>query len=588
MYGLLPGGVEMDSSATQNSNGWKSRRAKIILWAMLALFLLCGQVVMGAEITRTTVTLSWTAPGDDSESGTATEYDLRYSESPITAQNWDLAQQADGEPQPQLAGSLERFTVTGLQPGTLYYFAIRAADEVPNWSVLSNVISVTTLTEDVPPAEIITLTSDQVTPTTVRLVWTAPGEDINVGIASAYDIRYAEAAIDETNWDEAVQVGGEPNPSPAGTVDTFTVTGLTPGIHYYFAIKTADAAGQWSDLSNLFSTTTGAETTPPETIADLVLDSVTENSAMLFWTAPGDDGDAGTASAYDIRYAAWPINISNWYAATAAVAPPDPQAAGNEQNFKITSLTTGVRYYFAIRTADEVPNWSGVSNVINAVARDYIIPGTVDDLIATTGANAGELALTWTAPGDDGATGTVSNYLIAYAADTLTAANWQLANVWPAPPTPLAAGETQTCLLTGLEQAQEYWVVVVAVDEANNFGELSNIASGESGFQFGTDVNDDPSGLPTEFSLGQNYPNPFNPATTIEYSLPSASEVRITVYNILGQAVIRLVDGQMPAGSYSVTWDGTDATGQAVASGVYLYTIETEDYQAGKKMILLQ
>lgn len=103
-----------------------------------------------------TVTLTWTAPGDDGNQGTAAVYDIRYSSEPIDEGNWDLATEVEGEPAPQPAGSAESFVVTGLQANTTYYFALKAADEVPNWSALSNVVEVTT-PDIVPPAQIIDL-----------------------------------------------------------------------------------------------------------------------------------------------------------------------------------------------------------------------------------------------------------------------------------------------------------------------------------------------------------------------------------------------------------------------------------------------
>ena len=94
--------------------------------------------------------------------------------------------------------------------------------------------------------------------------------------------------------------------------------------------------------------------------------------------------------------------------------------------------------------------------------------------------------------------------------------------------------------------------------------------------------------LPDRFALSQNHPNPFNPVTTIEYSLPVRSRVAIEIHNILGQRIRTLVDRDMPAGSYTVTWDGTDDSGSRVASGVYLYRIDAADFVSTKKMILLK
>ena len=96
-------------------------------------------------VTSSTIDLSWTAPGDDAATGTATTYDVRYSTSTITAGNWASATQATGEPSPSVAGSAESFTVAGLLSSTTYYFAIKTSDEVPNESTISNVPSATTL-----------------------------------------------------------------------------------------------------------------------------------------------------------------------------------------------------------------------------------------------------------------------------------------------------------------------------------------------------------------------------------------------------------------------------------------------------------
>jgi 5'-nucleotidase / UDP-sugar diphosphatase len=94
--------------------------------------------------------------------------------------------------------------------------------------------------------------------------------------------------------------------------------------------------------------------------------------------------------------------------------------------------------------------------------------------------------------------------------------------------------------------------------------------------------------LPESYELLQNYPNPFNPTTQIEFALPMTSEVTITIYNTLGQQVQTLVNETMPAGLHVVEWNGTDAGGRQVASGVYFYRISAGDYTATKKMVLMK
>jgi hypothetical protein len=93
---------------------------------------------------------------------------------------------------------------------------------------------------------------------------------------------------------------------------------------------------------------------------------------------------------------------------------------------------------------------------------------------------------------------------------------------------------------------------------------------------------------PESFSLFQNYPNPFNPQTQINYALPQACHVRVTIYNLLGQRVRVLVDEHQNAGFRRIGWDGKDEQGVEAASGVYFYRLETGGFIETKKMLLLR
>jgi len=110
-------------------------------------------------------------------------------------------------------------------------------------------------------------------------------------------------------------------------------------------------------------------------------------------------------------------------------------------------------------------------------------------------------------------------------------------------------------------------------------------------FEFGipTAIGDnDPQVLPEDFALAQNYPNPFNPATTIRYTLPAQSHVSLDIYNIMGQRVRSLVNRTEVAGTYLITWDGTDDIGRPVATGVYLYRLTTDQASATRKMLFVK
>jgi len=94
---------------------------------------------------------------------------------------------------------------------------------------------------------------------------------------------------------------------------------------------------------------------------------------------------------------------------------------------------------------------------------------------------------------------------------------------------------------------------------------------------------------PLRYALAQNYPNPFNPTTTIEFTLREGGHVTLRVYNVAGQLVATLVDGvRAPGITHRVEWDGHNAAGQSVASGVYFYRLQTEGFTKTKKMVLLK
>ncbi|MEJ5304867.1 MAG: T9SS type A sorting domain-containing protein, partial [Ignavibacteria bacterium] len=87
--------------------------------------------------------------------------------------------------------------------------------------------------------------------------------------------------------------------------------------------------------------------------------------------------------------------------------------------------------------------------------------------------------------------------------------------------------------------------------------------------------------IPKEFKLSQNYPNPFNPSTLIEYSVAKPEHITIKVYNVLGKEVATLVDEMKEPGVYSVRFDASN-----LSSGIYFYKLQSESYNAVKKMIL--
>ncbi|MGB8658143.1 MAG: S8 family serine peptidase [Candidatus Zixiibacteriota bacterium] len=165
---------------------------------------------------------------------------------------------------------------------------------------------------------------------------------------------------------------------------------------------------------------------------------------------------------------------------------------------------------------------------------------------------------------------------------------------------------------------EESTVVAFAVVGGTSLSDLEeNVSSAQTKYErlsTGSDAGNDDNSQPSRFSLSQNFPNPFNPATTIafelkpenqggsfplssqkgkQFSVPqiqslSRIQTSLEIYNVRGEVVKTLINGALPPGKYQATWDGTDQTGEKVASGLYLYRLKTPQSQTTRKMILLK
>ncbi|TSD01109.1 MAG: subtilase family serine protease [Parcubacteria group bacterium Athens0714_25] len=234
----------------------------------------------------TSITLSWTAPGDDGTSGTATSYDLRYSTAQITEDNWDEAVQFESEPVPGAGGTSETATIQNLDYNSTHYFAIKTYDNVGNASEISNILFASVLPDITAPANVQDLSMASNQYEAVVLSWTAPGDDGTFGTAASYDLRYSTSQITEENWDEAIQAGNEPVPSVSGTAESVEIKNLGLNTAYYFAIKTTDKAGNVSELSNVAVASTKD--------AVIIYEDNME-SEINGWVVSGTDGFGGEA-----------------------------------------------------------------------------------------------------------------------------------------------------------------------------------------------------------------------------------------------------------------------------------------------------
>jgi hypothetical protein len=124
------------------------------------------------------------------------------------------------------------------------------------------------------------------------------------------------------------------------------------------------------------------DNTAPGAIANLAAGQVSDHTLLLSWTAPGDDGQSGTVTSYDLRWSLQPIDATNFGSATPVAIPPSPAPGGSSQSYVMASLNAATRYYFAIKSRDEANNTSAISNVLNVTTSttDVVGPATIQDL----------------------------------------------------------------------------------------------------------------------------------------------------------------------------------------------------------------
>jgi hypothetical protein len=136
---------------------------------------------------------------------------------------------------------------------------------------------------------------------------------------------------------------------------------------------------------------------------------------------------------------------------------------------------------------------------------------------------------------------------------------------------------------------------------ANSMGQSLSIGRSQSikydlctGFQYVSrqeilvSVEDNTDLTAIRYHLSQNFPNPFNPETSFEFSLTQTNLTTFSIFNVLGQEIVTLVNEVKNPGTYKITWNGLDENGEKVDTGVYFYKIESGDFMDIRKMILIK
>ncbi|MBU1897135.1 S8 family serine peptidase [Myxococcota bacterium] len=409
---------------------------------------------------RGTVSLSFTAPGDDGAEGRAARFEIRWRALP--GGEWVDNDSAIST----IEGGVEgRATLRGLVDEARVALSIWAVD---NAGLVGPAVEVEVDTPAVAPGRISDLRAEADGPDGVRLRWTATGDDGAEGQASRYVLRYS---LDRLDWENGVEVATPP-PLPAGLEESALIQGLESGRRYAFALRAVDERGAEGALSNTAMVDTD-DVTPPAAVVDLRAELLESGRVRLTWTAAGDDGVEGRAARVEIRYAEAP-----WRGFEAAIPIAQNISVvdgGRAQQVDLIELPLERLIALALITVDEAGNAAPPSNVVTLeTAPDP--PGAVAAFTATP-SGADGLSLSWICPADDGddpASGPAARIEVflslgLFSAHTLDGVEI-VAEAPPCPP-----GERGVWRLGGLEDDTAYWIAARAVDDRGGQGPLSAV-----------------------------------------------------------------------------------------------------------------
>lgn len=283
--------------------------------------------VQATNITATSVTITWAT---DRATTSKVNYGLTSSYTNSTVKDTTLV-------------TSHSVSIGGLSASTLYHYQVESSDS-GNLTSVSSDATFTTAASALPVISNIQATN--ITTSGVTITWTtdiSSDSQVEYGTTTAYG---SSTTLDST----------------LVTSHSVALTGLSAGTIYNYRVKSSGAVS----TNKTFSTTSASDTTAPAAVTNLASTGTTRTSVDLSWTAPGDDGNTGTATSYDMRWLTVPITDSNWSSANILTGLPAPKTAGTTQTYTAIGLTANITYYFALKTKDESNNVSALSNVISA------------------------------------------------------------------------------------------------------------------------------------------------------------------------------------------------------------------------------
>lgn len=328
----------------------------------------------------------------------------------------------------------------------------------------------------------------------------------------------------------------------------------------------------WADVDDCYPL---FDLVAPAAVADLAPDSTGIDAIRLSWSAPGDDGNVGRASSYDLRVSPSPINNANFGSAQQLFGLPVPAAAGTQQKYLATGLEEYTTYYFALKSRDNALNLSPLSNVLN-VTTEIGFPGIIQGFTVadTTSSSA---TLQWLATGDDGNVGRPQSYMIAASLNPLTPNTFKDFLRDSLVPT-VDAGNPETITITGLQAATTYHFGIRARDDSGNLSPLATTIGVTSG---GTDVL---SGRTAPAIVALD--SPANTKVDLAWKGMATADQKIRIYDMTGRLIRTM---PLSASAQGVQpWDGKDDDGKDAPAGVYVARFQSGSGAAKAKVVLLR
>jgi len=442
------------------------------------------------------ITLNWTVPGNDGNSGDFAFCIYRVQFSTISEIVWDVEKTYIVFSKENVsAHSRDVYTLSALSEDNTYYFRLWIADEAINWSEASNLASVyiPVVTEEPDtnaPAKITDLAASYVKnePDTILLTWSTPGDDGTTGVLrprSKYKIQFS--TFSETSWSpENAQVSISTFGINVGEQVYCKVKELVSGVTYYFVIWTFDEQNNCSQISNI-SSGYAIDNIPPMKISEIeYMMSPMAGQICLIFKFTGDNYNEGVLSngGFYIQYATHSYNVT-WSTSMAQVVISTSNVVpGEKQYIWISELPVETEYYFCIWVRDEQNNFSSPSQILNIYLPEpeTIPPAKITDLKVAEVA-CDYVLLSWTSTGDDNYSGNIrgGKYYIKFSTlYEINESTWGEVKDCIIFSTITTAGKSEYLKLFLTSEETTYYFALRLSDEQGNLSEVSNCVFAET------------------------------------------------------------------------------------------------------------